>query len=673
MAEQVPDLEAVESPPRRRLDYHQLSLDEDPIGGGGQGIVYRAGIPDATPPDKIAVKEPAVDSRTLDSDEIEMFLEEASTWETVDRREREKRRWRDSEYIVGVVDTGDDLPWIAMEYMDGGGLDDRLEASPDGLPIDEALWIGECVCRGVELAHNCGIAHLDLKPANVLFRQTAGGVWDVPKIADWGLARVLAERTGTMDGLSVTYAAPEQFEPDEFGDPDMLTDVYQVGALVYTMLTGRPPYTGSQASIIHDVVYGGQPALASSERPALSPEVDEPVMTALATEKSDRYRNIAAFEQALRAIRTETLDGQSHTGDESAPEPTPKTTERTDSWPRFQGGFARTGHRSTSAAPDSVTTQWRFQTDSQVRSSPTVDDDTVYVGSDDCHVYALDASNGTERWRFQTDNWVRPSPTVDDDTVYVGSDDCHVYALDASNGTERWRFQTDRRVYSPPMVADSTIYVGSSDSNVYALDASDGTERWRFQTDDWVYSSPAVASGTVYVGSFDGHVYALDASDGTERWRFQTDNFVRPSPTVVNGTIYVGNDDGHVYALDASSGTERWRFQTDNFVRPSPAVADGTVYVGSDDYHVYALDASDGTERWRFQTDGHVRSSPTIADSTVYVGSDDYHVYALDTSNGTERWHFQTDGSIHSSPTIADGTVYVGSNDGYVYALTDDG
>jgi serine/threonine protein kinase len=57
-----------------------------------------------------------------------------------------------------------------------------------------------------------------------------------------------------MEGLSVTYAAPEQFEPDEFGDPDMLTDIYQVGALVHAMLTGEPPYSGSQLSVMRDVV-----------------------------------------------------------------------------------------------------------------------------------------------------------------------------------------------------------------------------------------------------------------------------------------------------------------------------------------------------------------------------------------------------------------------------------
>lgn len=99
----------------------------------------------------------------------------------------------------------------------------------NGLPLDEALWTGECLCNGVKLARDYGIAHLDLKPTNVLFCETGDGKWDVPKIADWGLSRVLIEHSGSMDALLVEYAAPEQFDPSQFGDPGESTDMYQLG------------------------------------------------------------------------------------------------------------------------------------------------------------------------------------------------------------------------------------------------------------------------------------------------------------------------------------------------------------------------------------------------------------------------------------------------------------
>jgi serine/threonine protein kinase len=294
---QIPDLSTVASPPRRTVTYDELDTDGDVVGQGGQAVVYEATVDGS----QVAVKEP-LGGNTLDTARVEEFLSRAETWELVDRREREQPRWDDSEHIVGVVDIGDELPWIAMEYMNGGSLADRLVDG--GLPIDEALWVAESVCRAIEVAHTYGIAHLDIKPANVLFRETPNDQWDVPKVADWGLARLLAKQSGSMEARSVTYGAPEQFEPDEFGEPDTLTDLYQIGALTYALLTGEPPYSGANFSVISDIITPDRPKPPSSERDELGPEIDTAVLTALEPAKRDRYDSVQAFKQALRALRT---------------------------------------------------------------------------------------------------------------------------------------------------------------------------------------------------------------------------------------------------------------------------------------------------------------------------------------------------------------------------------
>jgi outer membrane protein assembly factor BamB len=280
--------------------------------------------------------------------------------------------------------------------------------------------------------------------------------------------------------------------------------------------------------------------------------------------------------------------------------------------------------------------RWSFSTGERVQSSPTVVGGTVFVGSYDGNVYALDASDGTERWRFETGRPVASSPLVTDGTVYIGGGDGNVYALDASDGTEQWRFETDGRVGSSPTVVGGTVYIGSEDENVYALSTTDGTEQWRFDTSDEVMSSPTVADGTVYIGSMDSSVFAVDVNDGTEQWQsgaYESGGGpagVSSSPTVADGTVYVGSLDGALYALSTRDGTERWRFQTEDSVLSSPTVADGVVYVGSADTYLYAIDASDGTERWFFEAGSYVLSSPTVADGTVYVGSYGGDVYALD-------------------------------------------
>jgi len=718
--EKIPDFTTIESPPRQSLNYQEIQSEKDPLGSGGQAIVYRVDVPGNMPPNQVAIKEPLGGSQTLSRDDIQSFLEEAGTWETVDRREREKPRWRDTEHIVGVVDTGDKLPWIAMEYMDGGDLGNRLEANPDGLPIEEALWIGECVCRGVELAHSYGIAHLDLKPANVLFRQTPNGAWNVPKIADWGLARVLAERTGTMEGLSVKYAAPEQFEPAEFGDPDTLTDIYQVGTLVYALLTGNPPYTGGQASVMYDIVHGDDPEPPGSHRSNLGDAIDTTVMLALETVKTDRYRNITAFEQALQAIRTDqpfppvvARRISSKNKGRTIVDTSTKINNPNEDVSKG-GGVIETdepdntrlrgvvdilgkseGYGFVSADESSKGALYKIQpTDaSPIKQGQEVELEQHFEGNtfkSDVTLYDESGGYGAIEMPRTDDN----TPLTLNDIIIVNTHGGYLASETArmpvewpmfqgnpartgcrsttgpqESPTKRWEHKTDGKIKSSPVVADGTVYVGSMDGNVYALGADHGRERWCFPTDAKVDSSPVVANSTVYIGSSNGNVYALNASNGEERWRFRTDGPVKSSPAIADDTVYVGSHDGCLYALDATDGTERWCFQTDSCVGSSPAVVNDTVYVGSSDNHVYALDTLNGTERWHFETEGWVVSSPAVTYDTVYVGSCDNRVYALDVGDGTERWRFETEGWVKSSPAVVDGVIYVGSHDESLYAI----
>ena len=122
------------------------------------------------------------------------------------------------------------------------------------------------------------------------------------------------------------------------------------------------------------------------------------------------------------------------------------------------------------------------------------------------------ADPGTQEWAFQTGDWVRSSPTVVDGTVFVGSHDDNLYAVDTETGTEEWVFETGASaVFSSPTVVAGTVFIGSSDDNLYAVDTETGTEEWAFETRDSVLSSPTVVDGTVFVGSENDRLYAVDA------------------------------------------------------------------------------------------------------------------------------------------------------------------
>src|SRR5262249_13958266 len=139
------------------------------------------------------------------------------------------------------IGEADGLPFFELEFADGGSLEKRLDGTP--WPPRRAAGLVEALARGVAEAHRLGVVHRDLKPANVLL--AADGA---PKLTDFGLAKSLATdsgltRTDTIMG-SPSYMAPEQAKgrSKEVGP---LADVYALGAMLYELLTGRPPFRGS--------------------------------------------------------------------------------------------------------------------------------------------------------------------------------------------------------------------------------------------------------------------------------------------------------------------------------------------------------------------------------------------------------------------------------------------
>ena len=167
--------------------------------------------------------------------------------------------------------------------------------------------------------------------------------------------------------------------------------------------------------------------------------------------------------------------------------------------------------------PSSPRLKWAFKTNGAVYSSPIVSPDgaTLFVGSLDNHLYAIDAASGTQKWAFATDDHIHSSPALSSDgkTVFIGSDDHKLYAIDTTNGKLRWSLGTGGSVYSTPTLSPDgkIVYVGSDDGHLYAVDAASGTLRWSYAAADWVDSSPTLAPDgkTVFVGSDDHHLYAI--------------------------------------------------------------------------------------------------------------------------------------------------------------------
>jgi DNA helicase-4 len=273
---------AIVGGPDVSLSYADIEKDASPIGRGGEAVVHGGRIHVDGVDRYVALKEP--DQReTLRAETVERFLNEAEVWEKL----------AEHDHVVDVLGWGSQpLPWIAMEYMDGGNLQSRLGS----LPFEQAVWTTLGITRAVRHAHNRGVRHYDLKPENVLFRSVAEGYWDVPKVADWGLAERALRSGGGTDGVTLAYAAPEQLF-SEYGDPDHRTDVYQLGLLSYELFTGVHPHGEDQTQVRSASLT--PPTRVDGSLPS---GVDALVTTALAVDPDDRYEDVLDFRRELGSL-----------------------------------------------------------------------------------------------------------------------------------------------------------------------------------------------------------------------------------------------------------------------------------------------------------------------------------------------------------------------------------
>ena len=289
----------VPSPGRIDAEFSDFDIVRT-IGEGGNAVVHEARFK-GSGLETVAVKQPQMaGGETLDMSAVGEFTAEAEQWSKLD----------DHENIVGVLDWGSEpVPWIALEYMGGGSLEDRLGT----MSTAEALWVGSQVSQAVRHAHRRGVAHLDLKPDNILFAEMRGDTWDIPKVADWGLAKMLLDHSQSVEQLSFHYAAPEQFDSDTFGRAEDLTDIYALGAVVYATLVGEPPFPGATAQVVQGVT-AEQPDDPSEHVRGLPRGTDAVVQKALAKEKDDRYESVLDFRRDLDTL----LERELGNGDEGS-------------------------------------------------------------------------------------------------------------------------------------------------------------------------------------------------------------------------------------------------------------------------------------------------------------------------------------------------------------------
>ncbi len=209
-------------------------------------------------------------------------------------------RLGDNAHIVMILDTGDEggAPFIVSQYRGGGSVEDLLtKAEQHRIPAERAMKIGEQVCQALTHAHGRGIIHRDLKPGNVWLDSDGNAA-----LGDFGLAITIDRSRMTMQGMmvgTVAYMPPEQ----ALGrTPDARSDLYALGAMLYEMVAGRPPFLGDDAVGVISQHINTAPVAPSWHEPSVPKPLEALVLRLLAKSPDERPASAQDVAQELRRI-----------------------------------------------------------------------------------------------------------------------------------------------------------------------------------------------------------------------------------------------------------------------------------------------------------------------------------------------------------------------------------
>jgi serine/threonine protein kinase len=250
------------------------------IGRGGIAWVFSARRKsDAM---MVAVKIPI----SFDEMTGKSFLNEIAAWETLRHPNIVKVT------AVNILP----VPFVEMEYVP-----DALEAIEKPIPVWKAVHLIRGIADGLKYAHEQGFIHRDIKPHNILLDKDF-----VPKITDWGMSKVLANevKKSSIAGFSLSYAAPEQVSPSEFGRTDERTDIYQLGVVFYELVTGSVPFGGESIVEVGNAILREQP-IPPSEFNSDAAVVEKIILKCLEKDPAKRYQSSAELLDALHGYLDE--------------------------------------------------------------------------------------------------------------------------------------------------------------------------------------------------------------------------------------------------------------------------------------------------------------------------------------------------------------------------------
>ncbi|WP_433591330.1 PQQ-binding-like beta-propeller repeat protein [Nocardia sp. CA-145437] len=591
-------------------------------------------------------------------------------------------------YTAAVVDADCEAaqPWLATDFIAGLSL---KHVVTDFGPLPEASVeeLAAGVVEALLAIHEAGVTHRDLTPGNVLLTESG------PRVIDFGIAKLVAE-TQSMTATGSIIGTPGYMSPEHVLDGEVgpAGDVFSLGSVLTFAATGHGPFEDKTSALVMMRVAHNKPDLGGLREGRLYR-----IITACLHKDPDARPSTADLLAALADHRSE----PSPTGWLPPPmlravavppaieplEPARPMSRRTvvvsavvGAAAVLAGSFGAgrlivNGVRST--APAAVASpggalRWKSDIGAFVGADRAVDPvaadaNSVYAGSIDGSLYALDIGSGATRWKSPMQQELSHGPVMSGGKVFATNIN-GLFAFDATTGARLW----SNANITGAVAADGGLVFGvmstARGDGIVAYDAATGVQRWNaLGGEDLFISRVSAADGVVATVTGRSQLCALDAATGAERWRKGDAKleFSRlETPVIADSTIFMAA--GSAFrAFDLATGAEKWKF--DHYGGFATTVRSGTVSIVDYD-RAYGFDVAEGTVRWLYRADEPLSVTIAAGTDSVYVVTAKV-LHALDSATGEQRWSFTAPDKI-GRVTFGSGSVFLSCDDRNVYALT---
>ncbi len=256
------------------------------LGKGAMGVVYKAFDPHIER--FVAIK--TIRKDTVDPDLAAQFMARF-------KNEAKAAGRLHHPNIVGVYEYGEDdtVAFIAMEYVEGTGLREYLDRKTT-FDFGQLVSLMSQLLGALEYAHAAGVVHRDIKPSNLIVKGSGA-----LKVADFGVARI---DTSNLTTVGMVIGTPSYMSPEQCmgREADARSDLFSAGVVLYELLTGRKPFTGSVEAIAYKICHENPPPPSTLSALKLPDAVDRLVATALAKDPQARFASARTFNDALRDV-----------------------------------------------------------------------------------------------------------------------------------------------------------------------------------------------------------------------------------------------------------------------------------------------------------------------------------------------------------------------------------